>query len=118
MEGSQVTLSFTLNKPVATARLVPKEGQPIDLVPDANRTNVYTTSQTVTQSERYELHLADAEGRANKMPPRFTIDVHKNLPAQIKPVFPNRDVVASPLEELTLQAEVSDDYGVTQYGVT
>jgi hypothetical protein len=32
VEGSQVTLSFTLNKPVATARLVPKEGQPVDLV--------------------------------------------------------------------------------------
>jgi hypothetical protein len=118
VEGSQVTLSFTLNKPVATARLVPKEGQPVDLVADANRPNVYTTSQTMTQSQRYELRLTDADGLAAKIPPRFAVDVHKNLPAQIKPVFPNRDVEASPIEELNLQAEASDDFGLTKYGVT
>ena len=33
-------------------------------------------------------------------------------------MFPNRDVVASPLEEINLEAEVSDDYGVTGYGLT
>ncbi len=118
VEGSQVTLTFTLNKPVATARLVPKEGEPVDLVADVNRANVYTTSQTVTQSQRYELRLVDADGLTGKIPPRFTIDVHKNLPAQIKTVFPNRDVDASPIEELTLQAEVSDDFGLIKYGLT
>ncbi len=118
VEGAQVTLHFTLNKPVATARLVPREGQAIDLIADANHANVYTTSQTVTRSQRYELHLVDAGGLAGKIPPRFAVDVHRNLPAQIKPVFPNRDVEASPLEELTLQAEVSDDFGLTNYGVT
>jgi hypothetical protein len=118
VEGAQVTLSFTLNKPVMTATLVPREGPPIDLVADADHANVYTTAQTVTQSQRYDLRLVDADGLAGKIPPRFTIDVHKNLPAQIKPVFPNRDVEASPIEELTLQAEVSDDFGVTDYGLT
>jgi hypothetical protein len=118
VEGSQVTLSFTLNKPVATARLVPREGEPVDLIADANHANVYTTLQTVTQSRRYELRLVDADGLAGKIPPRFTVDVHKNLPAQIKPVFPNRDIEASPIEELTLQAEASDDFGVTHYGLT
>jgi hypothetical protein len=52
------------------------------------------------------------------MPPRFTIDVHKNLPPEITPVFPNRDVVLSALEELVLEAEVTDDYGATGYGIT
>jgi hypothetical protein len=117
VEGSQVTLTFTLNKPVAAATLVPKEGQAVNLLADANHPNVYTTSQTATQSRRYELRLVDASGLAGKMPPRFVVDVHKNLPPQIKPVFPNRDVEASPIEELTLQAEVSDDFGVTGYGL-
>ena len=54
----------------------------------------------------------------NKIPPRFIIDVHKNLPPEIKTLFPNRDIVASPLEELTLEAEVSDDYGLTGYGLS
>jgi hypothetical protein len=118
VEGSQVTLRFTLNKPVATARLSPKAGIALALTVDGNDPNVLTASFAASQSERYELHVADAQGRSNKMPPRFTIDVHKNLPAEIKPVFPNRDIVASPLEEINLEAQVADDYGVTGYGLT
>jgi hypothetical protein len=46
------------------------------------------------------------------------IDVDKNLPPELKPVFPSRDVAASPLEELSVEAEVSDDYGVIGYGLS
>ncbi|MCH7556543.1 MAG: hypothetical protein IIB56_03700 [Planctomycetes bacterium] len=121
IEGSEVTFVFTLNKPVTTAQLVAKDKSVLDLSADdesANGGNIYTTSITATQSQRYELHLADAQGLTNKMPPRFVIDVHKNLPPELKPIFPNRDVLASPLEELSLEAEVSDDYGVTGYGLS
>jgi hypothetical protein len=118
VEGSKITLRFTLNKPVATARLSPRSGIALALTTDDKDPNVLTASITASQSERYELHMADAQGRSNKMPPRFTIDVHKNMPAEIKPVFPNRDVAASSLEEINLEAEVSDDYGVTGYGLT
>jgi hypothetical protein len=118
VEGSKVTLRFTLNKPVVSARLSPKTGIALALTVDVTDPNVLTASITASQSERYELHLADAQGRTNKMPPRFVIDVHKNLPAEIKPVFPNRDVVASPLEEIRLEAEVRDDYGVTATGLS
>ena len=118
VEGSKVTLELTLNKPVVSARLVPRAGIALGLGVDAQRPNVLVTSLTATQSERYELRLLDAQDRANAIPPRFAIDVHKNLPPQITPLFPNRDVVVSPLEELTLEAEVSDDYGAVGYGLT
>ncbi len=118
VEGSQVTLTFTLNKPVTTARLTPREGIALGLNLDPEHPNVLTTSFMAEKSERYELLMADAQGLQNKTPPRFTIDVHKNLPPELKPLFPNRDVAASPLEELDLHAEVSDDYGVTRYGLT
>jgi hypothetical protein len=118
VEGSRVTLTLTLNKPVTTARLVAEDKQALSLEADDARLNTYTASVTAGQSRRYELHLADAQGLTNKIPPRFTIDVHKNLPPELTPLFPNRDVVASPLEELSLEAEVSDDYGVTGYGLS
>ncbi len=118
VEGSQVILTFVLNKAVATAQLAPKEGLNLELTVDGEHPNVYTTSITATQNERYELHLADAQGLTNEVPQRFVIDVHKNLPPELRVVFPNRDVLASPLEELNLEAEVSDDYGVTGYGVS
>jgi hypothetical protein len=116
VEGSEVTLTLTLNKPVTTARLVPKTGIALGLTVDARDPNVLTTSLTASQSQRYELHMADAQGRSNKLPPRFAIDVHKNLPPELTPVFPSGDVVVSPLEEISLEASVSDDYGVTDYG--
>jgi len=118
VEGSEVTLTFTLNKPVTTARLVPKTGIALGLAVDSQDPNVLTASVTALQSQRYELHMADAQGRSNKLPPRFAIDVHKNQPPELRPVFPSGDVVVSPLEELSLEAEVADDYGVTAYGLS
>jgi hypothetical protein len=130
VEGSQVILTFILNKAVAKAQLVSRASRPriagrtpatpsgLDLTVDSDHPNVYTTSIKATKNERYELHLADARGLTNEIPPRFDIDVHKNLPPELKVVFPNRDVLASPLEELSLEAEVSDDFGVTGYGLS
>jgi hypothetical protein len=118
VEGSQIILTFILNKAVAMAQLVPKDGSALELTGDGERRNVYTTSITATEGRRYQLYLADAQGLTNEVPQRFVIDVHKNLPPELKPVFPNRDVLASPLEELSLEAEVSDDYGVTAYGLS
>lgn len=118
VEGSEVTLIFTLNKPVTTARLVPKTGIALGLTVDSQDPNVLTASVTASQTQRYELHMADAQGRSNKLPPRFAIDVHKNLPPELTPVFPGGDVVVSPLEEISLEAEAADDYGVTGYGLS
>jgi len=118
VEGSEVTLTFTLNKPVTTARLAPKSGIAPGLTIDGQYPNVLIASLTATQSQQYELHLADAQGRPNKLPPRFVIDVQKNLPPQITPVFPANDVVVSPLEEVALEAKVADDYGLVGYGLT
>jgi len=118
VEGSQVILTFVLNKAVAEAQLVPKEGPGPELTVDSEHPNVYTTSITTTKNERYELHLADAQGLTNEVPQRFVIDVHKNLPPELRVAFPNRDVLASPLEELSLEAKVSDDYGLTGYGLS
>ncbi|MBN1803853.1 MAG: hypothetical protein JW837_01260 [Sedimentisphaerales bacterium] len=118
VEDSEVILTFTLNKPVATAKLVSKNNSTINLEIDNINPNTYNTTVTATKNERYELHLRDVQGLRNKVPPRFTIDVNKNLPPELIPLFPNRDVIASPLEELSLEAEVSDDYGLTGYGLS
>ena len=118
IEGSKVTLTFTLNKAVARAQLVAKDRAAVELIGDSEYVNIYKTSITPMQDQRYELHLTDSQGRANKMPPRFVIDVHKNLPPSLKPLFPNRDIQASSLEELSLEAEVLDDFGVTGYGLS
>jgi len=60
-EGSQIILTFLLNKAVTQARLIPTEGQAVELTADSDIPNVYTTSITAKDDQRYELHLADAQ---------------------------------------------------------
>ncbi len=118
IEGSQVELTFTLNKPVQTARMTSEDKPSLDLVASKSYANIYTATIEAAESRRYEVKLTDSEGRTNKVPPRFVLNVHKNLPVEIKPTFPNRDVQASALEELSLEARLSDDYGILDYGVS
>ena len=117
-EGSQVRVDFQLNKPVTSAQLVGKDGSVLDLTFEADTATAGRVQIEPIESLRYELKLVDAEGRTNRIPPRFTIDVHTNQPPQLKATFPNRDLRPSPLEELTLEAEATDDYGVTEYGLS
>ena len=62
VEGSEVTLMFTLNKPVATARLVPKTGIALGLAVDGQDPNVLTASLTASQSQQYELQHGGCPG--------------------------------------------------------
>jgi hypothetical protein len=119
IEGSQVSFKFVLNKAVLSARLAPKQGVGPELVIDKDYPNVlHMRSLTAQDTQRLELHLTDAQGMTNKVPPRLVIQVHRNLPPELKPVFPKGDIQASPLEELALEAEVQDDYGLTGFGLS
>ncbi len=117
VEGSHLELLCYLNKPVATARLVAKDGAAIDLQLADEGQSLYSTKIVLTESKRYELQLADADGRKNKQPPRITITVLPNKPPDLKLVQPARDTRVSPIEELALAANVWDDFGVTQFGI-
>ena len=52
VEGSQIGLTFVLNKAVTTAQLVGKEGPALDLTVDSEHPNVYTTSITADDDRR------------------------------------------------------------------
>jgi hypothetical protein len=119
IEGSQVTFTFVLNKAVQSARLAPRAGIGPELVKSKDNPNVlYMVPQTVSETQRYQLHLIDEQGLANKVPPRLEIQVHANRIPELKPVFPKQDVQASALEELSLEAQVEDDYGLIGYGLS
>ncbi len=117
VEGTVVDYSFQLNKPVATAQLVAKDKSVLPLVPDPGRSNVYHAKLTLAQSQRYELHLMDDAGRTNKTPSDILIDVLPNRPPELKLASPRRDIRVSPLEEVTFQAQASDDFGLQSYGL-
>jgi hypothetical protein len=117
VEGTRLTYTLELNKPVVRARLMAKSGGAT--LPLTVQTNAIATLDhlALTNSARYSLELVDAEGRTNKSPADFSVQVLTNRRPEVKLAFPRGDQRVSPLEELQLEAEASDDFGVLKYGV-
>jgi hypothetical protein len=117
-EGARVSLTVRLNKPVAEAHLVGDDGTVVNLAPSGGRGEVQTATLDPDRTRRYEVQLLDERRRGNRAPPRLTIEVHGNAAPKVVMSFPGRDVRVSPIEELTVEAKVSDDVGLTGYGVS
>lgn len=117
VEGTRLTYTLELNKAVARARLIAKSGGAS--LPLAVQTNAIAMLQQLplTNSARYSLELVDADGRTNKSPAEFVLQVLPDHRPEVKLAFPRGDQRVSPLEELQLQAEARDDFGVLKYGV-
>ncbi len=117
VEGTRLQLNCQLNKQVASARLVSKQGEAIDLKLADKAGSLYATELLMATSQRYELELIDHEGRRSKQTTSFVITVIPNKPPDLKLVQPARDTRVSPIEELALQANVWDDFGVSRFGL-
>ena len=115
VEGTKLNYTLQLNKPVVSARLINTE-QSLSL---ALQTNAIAALNgfMLTNSSRYALELVDADGRTNKPSAEFVIQVLPNRPPEIKIAFPSGDQRVSSLEEMQLQGEARDDFGLLKYGL-
>ena len=118
VEGTELTLLCRLNKDVTSATLVDKEGQTIALARDESAVHTYRASWKLADPGRYHLELVDADGRTNPMKPELVVNVTRNHPATVKMLQPAHDVQVSPLEELALEAQLDDDFGVVRHGLS
>ena len=115
VEGSRLTYTLQLNKPVVRARWLDRN-HPLSLTLLTNAVAVLPEFP-LTNSTRYALELVDAEGRTNKFPTEFVLQALTNQRPDLRLVFPRGDTRVSRLEELQLEAEASDDFGLLRYGV-
>ncbi len=115
VEGTRLTYTLQLNKPVSRARLV-DSAQNLALAVQTNGV-AFLNDFTLTNSARYRLELVDAQGRTNRAPADFSIQVLPNRRPELKLTFPRGDPRVSKLEELQLQAQSSDDFGMLKYGL-
>ncbi|MGH7192515.1 MAG: hypothetical protein ACREJM_03160, partial [Candidatus Saccharimonadales bacterium] len=118
VEGTELTLICRLNKPVASATLMQKNGEPFTLTAAEGEESVYRATLVCDRSRRLRLKLVDAEGRENKSPAEFVINVLPNKPPDLKLAFPGHDVEVSPLEETDLKATAWDDFWLERFGLT
>ena len=107
VEGTELTLTFHLNKEVADAKLVDEKGAvtPLAKVESAD-SHLYASTFTLADSHKYKVDLVDKDGRKSKVPAEIAVNVTRNKPATVVVTQPSRDVQVSPVEELTLRANV------------
>lgn len=118
VEGTHLSYRLELNKPVARARLVPKtRGDALPLKVESKTAVATLDDLLLSRSGNYSLELVDADGRTNKMPAEFSIVVLTNRRPDVRITFPRGDQRVSPLEEMQLQANAADDFGVLKYGI-
>ena len=119
VEGSRVDLTLKLNKPVASARLVSrdKDRNAISLTVEAGQPAAALKQFNLDASKAYDLQLVDAEGRTNKVSAQFVFDVLKNRPPELRLTSPRGDQRPSPIEEISFEGTVFDDFGVKAFGI-
>jgi hypothetical protein len=132
VEGTVLNYTLQLNKPVASATLVPrtKEDQKsrgardgekqenIALLVETNRAVALLNDFDLTTSRSYELQLVDTEGRTNRTPAQFVFDVLKNRTPELKIIAPRGDQRVTSLQEMKFEGEAWDDFGMQAYGIS
>ncbi|WP_442510241.1 DUF4175 family protein [Novipirellula sp. SH528] len=118
VQGTMLTWHCHLNKPVASATLVEKDGTRTPLQPmDRTTGDGMMVQLRMEESKRYTLELIDEQGRQNKYPAELVAKVLPNQSPSIK-LTQGGDVSVSPLEELSLAADIADDFGLHRVGLS
>ena len=98
------------NQPIASARLVFEESDPVKLtVSEGTR---LSGSFIVQRSEKYYIELIDIDSISNSQPIAYTIHAVEDAEPQIEIVAPGKDVVLDDSMIVSLQLDAKDDYGV------
>lgn len=102
---------------LTAAELFGEDKTIIPLTPSAEDPTRLEGVLTAVKTQKYRLHLVDEKERSNQNPPWFTVTVQSNSLAKIEVVFPKRDIQVSSIQELPVEARVSDDLSVLKSGV-
>lgn len=131
LEGSKIAWKIKVNKPLiaevtsnsdpfsphlTAAEFFGEDKTIIPLTASSEDPTVLEGVLTAEKSQKYRLHLVDEADRANKNPPWFKVTVQSNGLAKIEVIFPKRDLQVSSIQELPVEAKISDDLGVTKSG--
>ena len=113
--GTRAQLEITTDQPLANGELVVDDrqgnSQTITLTPDG--TNRYRGTIAMAKDGVYHLAaLMPGETAAARLSEDFFISAPPPTPPQIALVRPQRDYRASPIEEVTVAAQASDQFGL------
>lgn len=119
VEGTRLSLELSFNKPVAKAELLPenRSGSPLEIPLATNAPSATLADFALTSSQTYFLQLTDADGRTNKAPTKFVLNVLTNRVPELRLASPRGDLRPSLLEEVRFEGTVWDDFGISAHGL-
>lgn len=117
VEGTRLRWDLRLNKPMVNVAIRDKSGDEVSVSAKPGADDQFQFDVQLTKTQQWTIELTDAQGRKNKSPIKLDARVFANKPPELK-LTQGGDLVASPLEELSLAAEVKDDFGIVRSGIT
>ncbi|MBM4075140.1 MAG: hypothetical protein FJ267_05805, partial [Planctomycetes bacterium] len=117
VEGTVVTMTCRVNKPLKSATLVDRDETRYPMQADSANDRIFSLDFQPKSRHRLKLELADDAGRMNREPEEFRIDAVPNQRPEIAITFPGQDVKVSPLEELRIESTLTDDFGLVESGI-
>ena len=125
-EGTIIDLRVTFNKPIAQASINFEESKPddedeIDLPPPYEDTtltlngNIGNTRFTVNQDGIYRISATDFSDMESPPALDYFIRSIEDNPPELALIRPGKDEDVMPLEEVVLEIDASDDYGLSKF---
>ena len=111
IRGTEVRLQVTPTLPTSGARIVfdddPEGGTPLEIVGEGFEVSIQVDRETF-----YRIELEGPNGRYVTASPDFLVEPLDDQPPVVTVVEPGRDRNASPIEEVYIEVEAEDDFGV------
>ena len=108
--GTDVRLHVHTAQPVASGRLSLSGRESIPLAPQSP--TELTASVNISADGSYRVALVDAEGLGNDAATEYFIRVVADRPPEVHISKPASDRQVTPLEEVDVEAQADDDYGL------
>ena len=116
-EGTQVELLVTFNKNIETASIEFQEGSGYESIPLSIDGSAGTASFTVAQDSVYRIVARDFEDLESLDPLDYFVRAIPDEPPELVLKSPGRDQDVMPLEEVVLEVDASDDYGLSRFNL-
>ncbi len=108
-EQTRMELTLVANVPGLTASLVAKKKEPIPLTPDPADGKRFHLSKILTESAIYRIVFTDEKNRTNSAGDILEIKLTPNKAPVVKVVLPMENDKVTPIQEVFLEARVTDD---------
>jgi hypothetical protein len=111
VQGTDARISVLTDRPLQHGFLVKDDGTKLPLNPDRSAGNWLSAQMQVEKDGSYHVAVLD-EGELIRLSDDYFIEARKDEPPVVKIVKPGKDPHVSPIEEVPVTVEASDDFGL------